>query len=73
MKQSDLFKLNWLDIGKAAIVAGITLGVSTIAQSLDSGALPTLAQLKTAGIVALTASLSYLIKNIFTPATTDKK
>jgi hypothetical protein len=34
--------------------------------TLDSGALPTLAELKSAGIVGLTAGISYLLKNLLT-------
>jgi hypothetical protein len=34
--------------------------------TLDSGTLPTLAELKQAGIVGLTAGLSYLLKNLLT-------
>jgi hypothetical protein len=37
-----------------------------IINTLDSGALPLLSELKQAGIVGLTAGLSYLLKNLLT-------
>ena len=70
MNTSALFSLNWADVGKGFLVAIIAAFVAAIEQSLQSGAMPTAAQLKTAGLVALAAGFSYVVKNFFTPAAT---
>ena len=66
---SGFLNLNLKDVGKAALMLLITTFVSNIVQSIQSGSLPTLAQLKTALIIGATAAVSYLLKNLFTPAT----
>ena len=68
MNQSNFLSLNWKDVLKGFIVAAITAAVAGISQSLEAGAFPTLAQVKTSALVGLAAGLSYLIKNFFTPA-----
>ena len=73
MKQSPFLSINWSDVGKGFIVAAITSAVTGISQTLEAGAIPTIAQLKTAALVGLAAGISYLIKNFFTPASTETK
>ena len=67
---SGLLQLNLRDAARGFLVAFITSVLATIGQSINAGTLPTLTQLKVAGIVGLTAGMGYLIKNLFTPATT---
>jgi hypothetical protein len=67
MNQSPYFSLNWQDALKGFVVAAITAALGIIAQSIDAGhVLPTLAELKAAGIAGLGAGVAYLLKNLFT-------
>lgn len=63
---SQFFNLNLKDLAKGAIVAIISAIVTAIIPVIDSGSLPTFEQLKAAGWMALTAGVSYLLKNLFT-------
>jgi hypothetical protein len=63
---SDLFKINLLDLGKGLLVAAIAAIGTALLPILESGALPTLANLQAAGIAGLTAGIAYLLKNLFT-------
>jgi hypothetical protein len=63
---SQFFNLNLRDLAKGAVVAIISALVTTIIPVVDSGSLPTFEQLKAAGWIALTAGVSYLLKNLFT-------
>ena len=65
---SKQFTLNWRDITRGFITAIITAFLTSVYQSIESGALPTLAQLKTAGLIGLGAGVSYLLKNLLSPA-----
>lgn len=66
MKQSKFLNLNLHDAAKSAILAALTVFVSSLIQILDSGHLPNLEQLKTSALAALVAGLSYLLKNLLT-------
>jgi hypothetical protein len=72
MKQSNLFSLNWRDALNGFVVTAITSVVTTIGQSFESGNLPTLPQLKTAGVVGLAAGFSYIVKNFFSKPTVQQ-
>jgi hypothetical protein len=63
---SQFFNLNLKDLAKGAIVAIISAIVTAVIPVIDSGSLPTFEQLKAAGWMALTAGVSYLLKNLFT-------
>jgi len=63
---SNFLNLNSQDLLKGFIVAFLSAALTGIVTTLDSGVLPTLAELKSAGIVGLTAGLSYLLKNLLT-------
>lgn len=71
MKASEFLKLNWADIIKAAVLAGIMVGVDSLYTVLDSGALPNAAELKVAGIFTLKATIAYLIKQMITNGNGD--
>jgi hypothetical protein len=58
-------KINWLDVLKGFIVAVGTVVLTGVYTALQSGTLPTLAQLETLGLAGLGAGLAYLLKNIF--------
>lgn len=66
MKQSKFLRINLYDAAKSAILAALTVLVSSLVQILDSGHLPNLEQLKTSWLAALIAGLSYLLKNMLT-------
>lgn len=66
MKKKGLGLVGLQDIGKAVITAFIMTFLMALSQSLDSGHLPTLAELRTAALVGLGAAISYLIKNLLT-------
>lgn len=63
---SKLFSLNWQDVAKAVLLFFLAAFLTSLVQILESGAFPTLTQLKSAAVVALTTSMSYLIKNFIT-------
>ena len=58
--------LNWKDLINGLIVAFLSASLSGVIVILDGGKLPLLTDLKSAGIIGLTAGLSYLLKNILT-------
>ncbi len=60
--------LDLLDVGKSALIAGITTAVTLITGSIYAGRFPTLEELKAAAIAGALGAVSYLIKNLFTPA-----
>lgn len=59
-------KLGMPDLLKGVIVAFLTALVTSVYTILQTGVLPTLAELKVAAIAGLTAAVAYLIKNFFT-------
>jgi predicted exporter len=63
---SDLFKLNWADLGKAVLLAFITTFLGGVYAIIQTGAFPTLAELGAAAMAGLGAALAYLVKNFFT-------
>ena len=65
---SEFLKLNSNDFWKGLIVAMISAALTALLATMEAGGLPTGAQLKTIGIVALTSGVAYLTKNLFTPA-----
>lgn len=67
--KSGLFTLNWKDVARSFVTAVLTAFTSQIYMSIAAGTLPTLPQLKAAGIFGLCAGFAYLIKNYFTDDT----
>ena len=63
---SNFLNLNINDLIKGFIVAFLSTALTGLVTILDNGALPTITELKSAGIVGLTAGLSYLLKNLLT-------
>ena len=66
MNNSPFGKLNLRDLVNGLIVAFLTASLTGLITILDSGVLPTLEQLKAAGLAGLVASLAYLLKNLVT-------
>jgi hypothetical protein len=64
--KSSFLNLNTQDLVKGFIVAFLSAALTGLVATLDSGALPSLVELKQAGVVGLTAGLSYLLKNLMT-------
>lgn len=64
---SKQFSLNLQDLGKGALVSAGAAGLTALYTVLNSGVTPTLADLKSIGLVALTSGIAYLVKNFFTP------
>ncbi len=64
--KSKFLTLDKKDAINGFVVAFLSAALTAVLATLDSGALPTLAELKSAGIIGLTAGLSYLIKNVLT-------
>ena len=63
---SNFLNLNIDDLVKGFIVAFLSTALTGIISTLDSGVLPTMAEIKSAAIVGITAGLSYLLKNLLT-------
>ena len=64
--KSPFLSLNARDYIRSAIVAAGTAIGMTVLPILQSGNVPTLAQLKTAGISGIAAAVTYILKNYFT-------
>ena len=64
--KSKFLTLDTKDAINGFVVAFLSAALTAVLATLDSGTLPTLAELKSAGIIGLTAGLSYLIKNVLT-------
>ncbi len=64
--KSSFLNLNTQDLVKGFVVAFLSAALTGVITTLDSNTLPTLAELRQAGIVGLTAGLSYLLKNLLT-------
>ena len=67
--KSNFFTLDWKDLGKSAITAAITALLTALMQSLNSGNLPTVEELKASLVMAAIAGISYLVKNLLTNST----
>ena len=66
MNNSSFGKLNLRDLINGLVVAFLTASLTGLVQILDSGVLPSLAELKSAGLAGVVASLAYLLKNLVT-------
>ena len=66
MSNSPFGKLNLRDLINGLVVAFLTAAITGLTQILDSGVLPSLAELKSAGLAGVVASLAYLLKNLVT-------
>ena len=66
MNNSSFGKLNLRDLVNGLVVAFLTASLTGLITILDNGMLPTLAELKAAGLAGLVASLAYLLKNLVT-------
>lgn len=64
--KSKIFTLDKKDLLKGVIVAIITAFLTSLLSVLQSGGLPTLADLKVIGVTSLTAAIAYLVKNFVT-------
>jgi hypothetical protein len=73
MNPSTQFSLNWLDVGKAFVMAGLVVVVFGLQTSLSAGAFPTGEEWGKIGIAALNAGIAYLIKNFFSGTGTTKE
>jgi VIT1/CCC1 family predicted Fe2+/Mn2+ transporter len=66
---SKFLNLNLVDLGKGLIVAVITAVLTFAYEALQAGTLFAPGTLKTVGLVALSALVAYLLKNLFTNST----
>ena len=64
--KSNFLNLDVKDAINRFIVAFLSAALTGIVTTLDSGILPNVTELKQAGVVGLTAGLSYLLKNLLT-------
>jgi len=64
--KSTRFTLQLRDFAKGALVAFGTAFLTTLTQTLSTGAMPTVAQLKISAIAGVSSILIYLTKNYFT-------
>jgi VIT1/CCC1 family predicted Fe2+/Mn2+ transporter len=69
--KSKFLNLDAKDAVNGFIVAFLSAALTGIVTTLDSGVLPNVAELKQAGVIGLTAGLSYLLKNLVTNSKGD--
>jgi VIT1/CCC1 family predicted Fe2+/Mn2+ transporter len=63
---SAFLNLNWKDFIKGLVVAVISAVITFVYETIQSGTLFQAGSLKAVGLVALTACLAYIIKNLLT-------
>lgn len=63
---SNIFTLNWADLGKGIVTAILAAFLTSVYAIFQAGALPTLADLKVAGLAGAVAGGAYLVKNLLT-------
>jgi hypothetical protein len=64
--KSKFMSINSADFVKGLIVAVLTVIIVGVENIIQTGTLPTWAQLQSIGLAALGAGIAYLIKNLFT-------
>lgn len=64
--KSTFLTLNWKDAVKGLVVAVLTATFTAVINILQTGVLPTHEEMGKIGIIALTAGLSYILKNWLT-------
>ena len=64
------FSLKWQEIGKSAMMAGITSSLTLLMAAISAGRLPNVDELKAAGMVGLTTMIGALVRYFFNPTTT---
>jgi len=64
--EANFLKINFHDIAKGVIVAVLTVILGGLLPIIESGALPTVAQLKIIGLSGATAGIAYILKNWLT-------
>ncbi len=69
--KSKFLNLDVKDAVNGFIVAFLSAALTGLITTLDSGVLPNVAELKQAGVIGLTAGLSYLLKNLVTNSKGD--
>ena len=60
---SNLFKINWRDIGNAVLIAVLAPIIAGVSIDLNAGRLPTPAELQVLLMAGLSAGPLYLLKN----------
>lgn len=66
MMKSEFLKLNVQDLIRGFIVTVIAAILTSLVAIFNAGGFPSLDQMKTIGVFAVGAGISYLIKNLFT-------
>jgi len=61
------FSINYRDLLRGLLVSAITAGLTALLSALQAGGVEKL-DWKTIGVLSLTAGVSYLVKNFFTPS-----
>lgn len=64
------FSLKWQELGKAALLAGISAALALLGTSIYAGQLPTIVELKAAGLVGLTTMIGVVIRDFTKPTVT---
>lgn len=64
------FNLKWQEVGKSAVVAGITAALTVLGTSIYAGRMPTMDELKAAAMIGATTMLGALIRYFSNPTTT---
>lgn len=64
------FSLKWQEIGKSALMAGITSALTLLMAAINAGRMPNIDELKAAGMVGITTMVGALARYFFNPTTT---
>lgn len=62
--------LKWGELGKAALLAGISAALTLLGTSIYAGRFPTIIELKQAGLVGLTTMIGVIIRDFTKPTVT---
>ena len=64
------FSLKWQEVGKSALMAGITASLTLLMAAISASRLPNIDELKAAGLVGLTTMIGAIIRYFLNPTTT---
>jgi len=64
MNKSTFLSLNLRDLMNGFIVAFLATALTSVITTLDTGAFPSIAEIKSAVVIGLTAGISYVLKNV---------
>ena len=64
MNKSTFLSLNLRDLINGFIIAFLATALTSVIATLDTGAFPSIVEIKSSVVIGLTAGISYILKNV---------